>query len=178
MASRYGGQTFSATTIGLAYARSMGKLDLGAQFNFVSDKIPTYKTVSFFDVALGCLYKLTEGLQLGFQISNPVGKKEDPNLRKEPFTCSFGLGWKMSDMVSIGTLLEKTEDQPTNLKAGISYRFDKKLETHLGLCMEGNSFYVGAGYLIGGMNMIVTLVIHQRLGMTPGLVLLYQPLEK
>lgn len=178
MASRYGGQIFSATTIGLAYARSMGKLDLGVQFNFVSGKIPSYKTVSSFDFSLGCLYKLTEGLQMGIQVSNPVWKNKNPNVQTKPFTCSFGLGWKMSDMVSICTLLEKTEDQPTDLKTGISYRFDKKLETHLGLSVDGAGFYVGAGYVLAGMEINVTMVVHQRLGMTPGMALLYQPLEK
>jgi hypothetical protein len=178
MASRYGGQTYSATTMGLAYARSMGKLDLGAQFNYVSDKISSYKTVSFFDFSLGCLFKMTEGLQMGIQISNPVTKNKDPYLREKPFTCSLGLGWTISDMVSIGTLLEKTEDQSPDLKTGISYRLDKKLETHLGLSIDGGSFYVGAGYVLAGMEMNVTLVFHQRLGMTPGLAVLYQPMKK
>jgi hypothetical protein len=115
---------------------------------------------------------------MGFQISNPVEKDKDPNFRKIPFTCSFGLGWKTSDMVAIGTLLVKTEDHPTGLRSGISYRFDKKMEAHLGLSIDGGCFYAGAGYIIGGMEMNLTLVFHQRLGMTPGLVLIYQPREK
>jgi hypothetical protein len=178
MASRYGGQIFSATTIGLAYARSLGKLDLGAQFNFISDKVPAYKTVFCFDLSLGCLYKLTEELQMGVQVTNPVAKNKDPNIWKMPFTCSFGLGWQMSDMVYIGAILEKTEDQPTVLKSGLSYRFDKKLETHLGLSIDGGGVYAGAGYIIAGMEMNLTLVLHQRLGMTPGMALLYPTLEK
>ena len=84
----------------------------------------------------------------------------------------------MSDMVYIGAILEKTEDQPTVIKSGLSYRFDKKLETHLGLSIDGGGVYAGAGYIIAGMEMNLTLVLHQRLGMTPGMALLYPTLEK
>ena len=71
-----GFKNFNENKIGLAYARKLGKLvDVGVQFNYYSYRIPAYGNASAINFEIGAMMHLTDKLNAGIHVYNPVGGK-------------------------------------------------------------------------------------------------------
>jgi hypothetical protein len=173
-ANYFGSAPYNESSVGLAYGRSLGKIDVGAQFNYYQFKIEGYGGASVVNLEAGIILHLSDQLQTGVHIYNPtratIGKNEDERL---PLIYSFGLGYDVSEKVFIGTDFEKVEDQPVNLNAGMQYAFENKLFARVGVATATSTFYFGAGFLWNGFRVDVTASLHPTLGITTGMLLLY-----
>ena len=158
----------------MAYARSLGKVDVGAQFNYQQIKLAGYGTASAINFEAGAILHVSDQFQAGVHVYNPtrvsIGKTEEEKL---PMAYSFGLGYDVSDKFFIGTEIEKIEDQPVNVNAGLQYAFDEKLFARTGIASATSSPYLGFGFLLNGFRIDVTASLHPSLGITPGLLLVY-----
>ncbi len=90
---------FNDNKIGLAYARSLGKLvDLGVQFNYYGYRIPQYGNASAINFEIGAIMHFSEKFHGGIHVYNPVGGKlgkvEDEKLAS---AYKLGLGYDASD---------------------------------------------------------------------------------
>ena len=170
----FGGAGLNESSLGLAYGRSLGKIDIGAQFNYWQFKIDGYGAASTFSLDAGLLLHLGDQLQAGVHFSNPtgatIGKDEKERL---PMIYSFGLGYDVSDKVYFGTEIEKVEDQPVNVNAGVQYAFERKLFARIGVASATSSFYLGVGFLWSGFRIDVTASVHPTLGTTPAMLIAY-----
>ena len=178
-ASYFGSAAFNESSIGLAYGRSLGKIDVGAQFNYCQFKIDGYGEASTVSMEAGVLLHLTDQLHAGVHIFNPtgatIGKVEEERL---PMVYTFGLGYDLSDKVYIGTEVEKVEDQPLGVNTGLQYAFEKKLFARAGIATATSSFYLGAGFEWGGFRIDVTASVHPTLGTTPAMLIAYNSPSK
>ena len=173
-ANYFGSASYNQSQLGLAYARNLGKVDVGAQFNYHQIKIAGYGNASAINFEAGAILHVSEQFQAGVHIDNPtrvsIGKNGDEKL---PVVYSFGMGYDASDKFFIGTEIEKMEDQPVNVNAGLQYAFDKKLFARVGVASATSSFYVGVGCLWNGLRIDVAASLHPSLGVTPGMLLVY-----
>jgi hypothetical protein len=173
-ANYFGSASYNQSQLGLAYARNLGKVDVGAQFNYHQIKIAGYGNASAINFEAGAILHVGEQFQAGVHIDNPtrvsIGKNGDEKL---PVVYSFGMGYDASDKFFIGTEIEKMEDQPVNVNAGLQYAFDKKLFARVGVASATSSFYVGVGFLWNGLRIDVAASLHPSLGVTPGMLLVY-----
>lgn len=178
-ANYFGTASYNQSKIGLAYARTLGKIDVGAQFNYHQLKIAEYGNASAINFEAGAILHVSEQLQTGVHIYNPtrvsIGKNGEEKL---PFIYSLGLGYDASEKFFIGSEIEKAEDQPVNVNAGLQYSFDEKLFARAGISSATSLFYLGAGFLWNGFRIDVTASVHPSLGITPGLLLIYNGAEK
>ncbi len=95
--TNYSGFTdYNETQLGLAYGRKLGsKLDIGAQFNYNSIRISGgYGSSSAISFELGTILHVTDKLNAGLHINNPVGGKFGKDQQEKLSSVySFGIGY-------------------------------------------------------------------------------------
>jgi hypothetical protein len=174
--ARYFGFTdYSESQLGLAYARNLGdKIDLGLQFSYYTISIPGYGRASAINFGTGLIMRLTDKLNAGLQVQNPVGGKFGGNHREKLLSVfSAGFGYDASEKFFFSMEMEKEEDQPVNIIAGFQYKFVPYLLTRCGVSTAASSFHFGMGVLWNSVSLEAVTTVHQQLGITPGVKIIF-----
>lgn len=171
----YAGFTgFNENKLGVAYARSLGKLiDVGIQFNYYGYRIPQYGNASAINVEIGMLLHFSDKLTGGIHIYNPVGgklgKEQDEKLAS---AYKFGLGYDASENFTVSAEIVKEEDRNVNVTGGIQYQFMKQLFARVGFVSDTGSGFAGIGVGWKNFRLDVSGSYHPQLGLSPGLLFL------
>lgn len=169
-----GFKNFNENKIGLAYARKLGKLvDVGVQFNYYGYRIPAYGNASTINFEIGAMLHLTDKLNAGLHVYNPVGGKLG-KARDEKLASAYkmGLGYDASDKFFISSEIIKEEDKAVNVIAGLQYRFAKQFFVKAGFISESTTVYAGAGVAWKNLRLDISSSYHPQLGISPGLLLI------
>ena len=171
---KYSGfKNFNENQIGLAYARKLGaKIDIGVQFNYYGYRVPSVNTASTVNAELGAIVHLTEKLNAGIHIYNPIGGKFNKTDEKLTSAFKFGLGYDASDKFFVSAELVKEENFPVNLNAGVQYRFSRQFFARAGIASATNNLYAGAGLAWSNFRLDISGSYHPQLGISPGLLLI------
>ena len=166
---------YNETQIGLAYGRKLGnKIDIGAQFNYNGIQIAGYGNVSAISFELGTILHVTERLHAGVHVNNPVGGKFGKDQQEKLSSVySFGLGYDASEKFLVSAEIEKEEDQPVNVNAGMQYKFLPQLLARIGMSSATSTAWLGLGLTLKSFRLDVTAGYHPQLGVTPGVLLLF-----
>src|SRR5574337_570431 len=70
-ASYSGSASYNQSTLGLAYARNVGKIDVGAQFNYQQFKITGYRNASAVNFEVKAILHVSDQFQTGVHVYNP-----------------------------------------------------------------------------------------------------------
>ena len=169
-----GFKNFRENKIGLAYARKLGKLvDVGVQFNYYGYSIPAYGKASAINFEIGAIFHLTDKLNAGIHVYNPVGGKLGKNSgEKLASAYKVGLGYDASDKFFISSEIIKEEDKAVNVIAGLQYQFAKQFFAKAGFISETGSAYAGAGVGWKNLRLDISSSYHPQLGFSPGILLL------
>ncbi|MFZ1530258.1 MAG: hypothetical protein WAT19_16000 [Ferruginibacter sp.] len=170
-----GFSNFNENKLGLAYARSLGsKLDLGIQFNYYGYRIPAYGNASSINFEAGVVAHLSEKLNAGVHLYNPVGgklgKSGDEKLAS---AYKLGFGYDASDHFYFSTEVVKEEDKNVNVVAGVQYHFKKQFFARAGFMSETGSGFAGFGLAWKTIRLDIAASYHPQLGFSPGLMLIY-----
>lgn len=175
--ANYSGFTdYNETQLGLAYGRKLGnKLDIGAQVNYNAIRISSgYGNASTVSFEIGTIFHVTEKLHAGLEVSNPVGGKFGKEQQEKLSSVyTVGLGYDASEKLLISAAIEKEEDQPVNVNAGFQYKFIPQLLVRAGMATASSSAWLGLGLSLHSFRLDVTAGYHPQLGITPGLLLLF-----
>jgi hypothetical protein len=166
---------FNEQKAGLAYGRSLGsKVDIGVQFNYYNYQIPSYQNGAAVNFEAGAIVHFSEKLNAGVHLYNPVGgslnKATDEKLAA---VYKFGLGYDASENFYVSTEIVKEEDQPINVTGGIQYRFRKQFFARAGFRSDNNTGFAGVGFKYEKLRIDVAASYHPQLGISPGLLLIY-----
>ncbi len=166
---------FNEQKLGLAYARSLGsKVAIGVQFNYYGYKIPAYNNASTINFEAGVLIHLSEKINAGVHVYNPVsgklGKGSDEKLAS---AYKFGLGYDASDNFFISTEIVKEENQPVNVTGGFQYHFKRQFFVRAGFRSDNSTGFAGVGFAVNSFRVDVASSFHPQLGVSPGLLLVY-----
>jgi len=166
---------YNDSQIGLTYARKLGnKVDIGIQFNYNGIRIAGYGNASAISFEAGTIFHITDKLHTGFHISNPVGGKfGKDHQEKLPSVYTAGFGYDASSTFFFSAEIIKEEDQPVNVNAGIQYKVIPQLLVRGGMSTATSSAWIGLGLSLKSFRMDVTSSYHPQLGITPGLLLLF-----
>ncbi len=169
-----GFKNFNENKIGLAYARKLGRLvDVGVQFNYYSYRVPAYGNASAINFEIGALLHLTDKLNAGVHIYNPVGGKIGKDkAEKLAAVYKAGLGYDVSERFFVSAEISKEEDQRVNVTAGLQYQFAKQFFLRTGFVTESTIAYVGAGLAWQNLRLDITSGYHPQLGLSPGILLI------
>lgn len=175
LAEYYGFKLYNRTKLGLAYGRHLGKkVSVGAIFNYHGIRASGYGQASATSVALGAILHLSDRLHTGILISNPaVGRLGKAGGERIPFYYRAGLGFEASRKFFIEAAIEKEEDQPVNVNAGFQYNFRTQLLARAGISTATSSEWIALGLVIGSVRLDITASYHPQLGLTPGLLFLF-----
>ena len=171
----FGFKDYNETQIGLAYAKKLGsKLDIGACFNFNSIKISGYGNSSAINGEIGILLHLTDKLHAGINVFNPAGGKFGNDFNEKLATViTVGSGYEASENFFVSTEIEKEEDLPVNVNAGIQYKFLPQLFVRASIATETSTTYFGIGFIMKSFRMDVIASYHPQLGFTPAMLLVF-----
>lgn len=174
-AGYYGFSDYNETQLGLAYGRKLGKkVDIGAQFNYHGIRIAGYGNAAAISFELGTILHLTDRLHAGVHVNNPVGGKFGKDQQEKLSSVyAAGFGYEASEKFFVSAEIEKEEDQPVNVNAGLQYKFIPQLLARVGMSSATSSAWIGVGLTLKSFRLDVTTSYHQQLGITPGLLLLF-----
>lgn len=171
---KYAGfKSFNEQQVGLAYARSLGqKVDIGVQFNYYGYRVPSYTNANTVNFEIGAMVHLTDELNFGVHVYNPVGGKFTKTDEKLTAAYSAGLGYDVSDRFFMSAEVVKEEDYPVNVNAGIQYQFMKQFFARAGISSASSAAYGGVGISWNNFRLDVSGSYHPQLGWSPGLLLI------
>ena len=174
-AGYFGFSDYNESQMGLAYARKLGsKVDIGVQFNYNGILVSGYGNSSAINFEIGTVFHLTDKLHAGIHAYNPVGGKYGKNSdEKVASVYTVGLGYEASDKFFISTEIEKEEHQPVNINGGIQYKFLPQFMARAGIATNTSQVYAGVGLFLKTLRLDVAASYHPQLGVTPGLLLIY-----
>lgn len=166
----FGNPGYNESQAGLAYARSIGEMDIGIQFNYFMFSTAGYGRSAAVNFEGGLMIPVHNKFRAGMHVYNPLGtgllKLPQEHL---PTIYSAGMGYELSQHFFIGSLIEKEEGKPVDISVGMQYNFSKKLRAMAGVSTALASFYFGAAIKIEEVRIQVSIHNHQRLGLTPGM---------
>jgi hypothetical protein len=167
-----GFKNFNESQVGLAYARELGKkLDVGVQFNYYSYHVPSYISSGTVTVEIGSVIHLTDKLNLGLHVYNPVGGRFSKTDEKLNSAVTVGAGYDVNDRFFIATEIVKEENFPVNINAGVQYQFMKQFFARAGIATATSAGYAGFGIGWNNLRLDITGSYHPQLGLSPGLFL-------
>jgi hypothetical protein len=179
--ANYAGFTdYNETQLGLAYGRKLGtKVDIGAQFNYNAMRITSYGQASAISFEFGAIFHVTDKIHAGVHASNPMGGKYGKNNQEKLASVySIGFGYDASEKFLVSTEIQKEEDQPINVNAGFQYKIVKQLLVRAGVSSATSTFWAGAGISLKSLRLDVIAGFHPQLGVTPGVMLLFEGKSK
>jgi hypothetical protein len=171
---KYAGfENFNENQIGLAYARSVGKkVEVGIQFNYYGYQIPTYGSSNTVDFEAGAIVHLTDKLNAGIHVYNPIGGKFSKSDEKLTSTYKAGFGYDASDRFFMSAEMVKEENFPVSINSGVQYQLEKRLFARAGISSATSSYYAGVGVAWNNLRLDVSCSVHPQLGVSPGLLLI------
>lgn len=166
---------YNETQLGLAYARKLGaKIDVGVQFNYNGISIPTYENASAISFEIGTVLHLSDKLHAGIHANNPVGGKFGKEQQEKLSSVyAVGFGYDASEKFFISCEIEKEEDRPINVNAGFQYKLIPQLLVRAGMSSATSTVWAGVGLTLKSFRIDLTSAFHSQLGVTPGLLLLF-----
>lgn len=172
----FGYTAYNESQIGIAYGLPVSeKIGIGAKFNYYHLRIPSYLSASAVNLEIGSVIHISNQLHTGVSVYNPLGSPLGKNTgEKIASVYKAGIGYEMS--ASFFTQLEviKEKNRDANVHVAFQYKPLKTLLARAGIFTGTSSGYFGVGYLYRQLRMDVSVSFHQQLGISPGLLLLYE----
>jgi hypothetical protein len=175
LASYFGHEDYNETKLGVGYGKSLGKVDIGIQFNYYSWRIAGYGKEALFNFEIGAILHISDQVYAGLHVFNPTGSQFGRDrMEKLASAISAGLGYEASDKVLISAEIIKEEDKPVIINTGVQYVFAEKFFARLGIYTEATHLYFGTGFKWNSIRIDITGSYHPQLGFTPGILLVFQ----
>jgi len=162
--------------IGLAYGKALGKrLAIGVQLNYFRTAIGgDYGQAHALSFEIGFYSKLSDQLELGAHIFNPIGAQIGQVAPQNiPISFQLGLLYKVDTKLHLATEVEKILDQKTSYKFGLEYFIVEKFIFRIGVATQPTLFTFGFGLNMNKLQLDIGTGFHQTLGFTPQISLRY-----
>ncbi len=168
--SYFGYNQYNEQKIGLAYGLALGKrLSIGVQIDyfrtFIGAEYGSAQAVSF---EIGIYSKLSESLELGAHIFNPIGMEIGEQYPEAiPISFQLGLLYHVDKNLLLATEVEKILDQKESYKFGLEYIIADHFMIRTGLATSPTLFTFGFGLHMNNLLLDIGTGFHQTLGFTP-----------
>jgi hypothetical protein len=173
----FGYSNFNTKKIGLGYAKKLAsRFSAGVQLDYINIFVGgNYGSRNLFTFELGLYAEATENISIGAHVFNPVRVKvADYNDERLPLVFNLGMLWKASKNFSLTAEAESDIDNKTIFKAGLEYKIIDMLYARLGVSNNPNIFSFGAGLHLGNFRLDFSSTMHQMLGYSPQVSVVYE----
>jgi hypothetical protein len=157
----------------IAYAKKLGAVDLGIKFNYRMVTIPTYGNHASLIPEIGTTWHITAKVHTGIRIYYPV--RTVTGTDKFAYSYSSGIGYEVSPLVFLGLSILKEEDKNAEVNTAVQYQFARQFFAGLGISTGYSQARLAFGYNYHSLRLDVITTWHPRLGLSPGLMIIYEP---
>ena len=169
--NQFGGSKYSENKFGLAYAKAFGQyLQIGLQLDYLSIRMDdNYGKQSAVTFELGIQSQVTDKLTLGTYIFNPIeiALKQTINQEKLPIVFRFGASYLFTKGFTGQCEIERnTAHDGISVRGGLEYEALKNFYLRAGLQANPGILSFGLGYEISIVQINVAAQLHQQLGNT------------
>jgi hypothetical protein len=173
-----GNSDYSTSKVGFAYGMPLSrKVAAGLQFDYVAHRIRGFGSNAQVAVEGGMLIHFSDAFHAGVQVCHPAGIAIK-GVAKLPAVYTAGMEYHPAEAVTLTAELIKTGQFPLAVQPGLEYRFAPQLWAKLGMNSRTAAFFVAAGYGLKMFRVEMVGEVHPQLGLTPGLLLLYNGMGK
>lgn len=175
--SYFGYSLFNQNKVGVSYSMAFGKnFAVGVQLDWMSIHLgETYGTKNALTFEVGMLGNISEHLKAGVHIFNPTNTKlSDYQNERIPTVINAGLAYDFSGKVLVCAEAEKNIYEKTNIKAGVEYHFVQMAYLRAGISTQPSLATFGLGLDFKNFKFDLAGSIHQQLGFSPQMSLVYQ----
>jgi hypothetical protein len=158
---------YRQSELGIAYAKKLGKVDLGARVNYQSVAAGGYGNVTTVVLDLGTTWHVSDELHAGMHVYNPVGSMFS-------YRYSAGFGYEASPQVLLSLQVIKTEDLPAAINAALHYQPVEKVMLQAGIATATAEPFLAAGYQLKPWRLLLSVSYHSQLGCSPTLLFIYK----
>ena len=162
---------YSHTFFGIAYGRTLGRIDLGIRIVYENVKIAGYSNSKNIGGEVGGIFHLSEKVNAGFHFSISGSKNGT-------YIYGAGIGYEVSDHVFVGAAISQLGNAHSSSNVGLIYRPARQFKLKAGLITEDRQPYFSAGWIWKDMTVEIVINYHAQLGVSPGLLLSYQTVKK
>ncbi len=167
--NQFGYELYNENKIGLAYARSFGKvLRMGVQLDYLSANFAEgYENGSAITFEFGVQAQINEKLTAGAYIFNPIkAKLSSKTDERIPVVLRFGLSYLFTPELLGTAEIEKNFDNEASIRGGLEYYVVQKFFVRAGIVTQPNILTFGAGMDLGPVRLDLAAGVHQVLGST------------
>jgi hypothetical protein len=172
--SHFGYTDFKRDMSGLACGMKLtNKIAAGLQVDYFAERSAgEYSNIQSVTCEVGLLVTPSENTMIGLHLFNPV-----PNsLRKSflPTSLRIGAGTNLNKLLFTGIEAEMSSGSNLIFRTGFEYEAAKKLWLRGGFCTNNNSFSFGLGLRVKFVQMDISFVTHEKLGVTSSISLIFK----
>lgn len=168
---------YNRQKIGLAYGRSFGNyLRVGLQLDYVVTSLGNgYGNNGKLTFDIGIQSDISKKITLGAWVINPINVKvadfDDETL---PTTYKFGFLWAVSSNLQTTCEVEKNSIIAAPIfRVGVEYGIKERYYTRIGTTTGNEILTFGGGIIIGGFNLDLSAIMHNTLGFSEQISLIY-----
>lgn len=158
---------FRQSEASIGYAKKLGNIDLGARFNYHSVSATGYGNATAIVIDVGSIWHISDQLHAGMHVCNPAGDKLS-------YRYSAGFGYEVSEQVLLNVQINKTEDKPASINAGMHYQPVEKVMVQAGIATAATEPFLTAGYQLKRWRLLLSVSYHAQLGCSPTLMFTYK----
>lgn len=167
--NQFGSSKYSENKFGLAYAKDFGPyFQMGLQLDYLLiSSGDIYGRQSAITFELGIQSQVTEKLQLGTYVFNPVSFRLQQSLNQEklPIVFRFGAAYQFTkDFVGQCEIEKNTEREGVSLRGGLEYEALKNFYLRAGVQSNPGILTFGLGYALRFVKIDAAAQLHQELG--------------
>ena len=167
-----GNKYYHQMSIGICLGKKITDLlSLGIQFNYYNERLSGGFKRNAMNVEAGLVLHITENIQTGFQLKNPL--KIRATGIDMPVVFVAGAGFDCSEKLFIGSSIEKQEALPANITVALHYLFLPELFLNCGITSAENNFFFGIGIRWNKATLSMNTAYHNYLGFTPSVAIFF-----
>lgn len=171
----YGYELFNDKKFGLAYGLKLTDfVSIGAQIDFLNNKVSGYGSNSAVTFELGTLFKINKNVQLGAHVYNPARVRYGKDTEERvPTVFRLGATYTTKEKVWITGEIEQDLDMNLAFRAGIDYKANDYLFVRAGMLTYPLSGTLGVGVLYKGLRFEILGAYQKITGISPHLGISY-----
>jgi long-subunit fatty acid transport protein len=173
--SYFGYNLFNDKKAGLSYALKLAEfVSIGAQLDVLNTSIAGYGTRTSATFQLGTIFKVTDHINLGAHVYNPLRIKFNSETEERiPTVFRIGATYHRNEKFWITAELEQDLDLPLAFRAGIDYKVNEILFIRAGILSLPLAGTAGAGLVFGSFRMELTGAWQPITGFSPHIGMSY-----
>jgi len=174
--SYFGYSQYNEKKVGLGYGMALSeRFAVGVQMDYLHTAIGNnYGSQGLFTFEVGLMAKINDDINLGVHIFNPIKVKlNEYNDERIPALMKLGIQWSLADNFIAAAEVQSDINNPIVLRGGLEYRIKEILYTRIGISNNPSIFSFGVGLQMKSFRLDFSSSMHQVLGYSPQISLIY-----